>query len=387
MEPTAQLATAEAGYNAANAELTAANTQLADLKAEQAKRETARKDLPDKIAQARQRIASPIEDEVLTPAADDPAIVRSAKELAIASRRANQNAELAAYEAEVNSYIQRADLLLARLELADRTQRLTTDLVARLQKVVNNARTREAENQADKAEAERRKAAQAHTIVSAVAEMNADLANRRTGDEGLPARISEATTDLAEAEAKLKEVNEDFKGIEERIEKVGMTDAVGLLLRRKKGTLPHVSLYEDRIRRREALLSTIQREFLDVDDRLHALRDMDAAVGWRRYPVTHPGARTLKHLYAPNWRRRTPTSKPCAPTTIATSMFWSTSIAPNVNSSRECWSTRITSTSACCGFAAPATSGRVTSLLPVQRCCGWCRQIHGPTWCWRYRMA
>ena len=276
---------AQAAFDAATAEQLAASTLLSDLKAEQAKRDTARKELPDKIAQARQRTTSPIEDESLAVAEDDPPELKNAIELGTASRRANQTAELASYEAELNSYIQRSDLILLRIELADRSLRLANDLVTRLRKVLEDARSRDADRQAAKAEADRRKAAQMHPVVAAVAEANAELAKRRTGEDGLPALIAQASTDLAQAEQLLKEVTNDFEGIEERIKKVGMTDAVGLLLRRKRGTLPQVSQYEDRISEREETLSTIQLEFLDVDDRLRAVQDLDAAVAARMNEV------------------------------------------------------------------------------------------------------
>ena len=275
---TADLPDAQAALETAQADAKAANELVESLKADGANRDTARKELPERAASVRLKLASPIEDESLLPVEGDPPVIADAKNTGIEALRAAQKAEAEAVEAELDSYIKREQLLAARIELAEKRKLLADDLVTRLQDVVAGAREREAEKEAEEASRARREAADSHPAIRKVAEENEELAKRRTGNDGLPARISAATDELNETKATLEETSEDFDRMRQRVERVGMTDAVGLMLRRRRDGLPSTTLLEDNIESREEELAAVQLQLLDVEDRIASLRDVDDAV-------------------------------------------------------------------------------------------------------------
>ncbi len=237
------------------------------------------------------KISEPIESPAfLLPAEDDSETLASARDLATRAHRAAQKAEVEAYEAEVESYVQRADLMRERLDLAQRRRRLASGLLPRLLDVVAEARKREAKQEAEKARQERLKAASAHDVVRVIAEENEELAKRRVGEESIPARITSATETFHKTRQKLQEIEEEFAGVQERVEKVGMTDAVGLMLRRRRDALPNTNFYYDRLAQREEQLAATQLLLLDVEDQLRKLRDFDDAVVTRMKRIGATGA-------------------------------------------------------------------------------------------------
>lgn len=285
------LADAEAALDTAQADAEAASDKVTELEDQLALREERRKALPAKVAAIRLKISEPIESPAfLLPAEGDSETLASARELATRAHRAAQQAEAEAYEAEVESYVQRADLMRERLDLAQRRRRLASGLLPRLQDVVAEARKREAKQEAEKARQERLKAASAHDVVRVIAEENEELARRRVGEESTPARITSATETLNRTRQKLQEIEEEFAGVQERVEKVGMTDAVGLMLRHRRDALPNTNFYRDRLAQREDQLAATQLLLLDVEDRLRKLRDFDDAVATRMKRIGATGA-------------------------------------------------------------------------------------------------
>lgn len=117
-----------------------------------------------------------------------------------------------------------------------------------------------------------------HDVVAEVVARNADLVRLRTGKEGLPTRIAAVDDKLKKAEATLARITNEYEGVRKRVETVGMTDAVGLLLRRQRKALPAVDTYEDRIVQREDDLAAIQLKFLDVDDQIKEMSNIESVI-------------------------------------------------------------------------------------------------------------
>ncbi|MEZ5992778.1 MAG: mechanosensitive ion channel [Planctomycetota bacterium] len=285
----AELSAVESALENAKADATAANELLEGLKTEATNRETARKELPDRAAKVRLKLASPIEEDLLLPREGEPTTLADARVLATNALRAAQSAEAEAIDAEVDSYVKRTELLAARTDLASRRKELAQDLVTRLQELATSARKRDAEREAEKAAEERRKTADSHPVIKEVATENDALAQQRVGDDGIPSRISKASETLTEANASLEQIQQEYARMKERVERVGMTDAVGLMLRRRRDALPSTSVYEDRIQAREEELANTQLRLLDVEDRLTKLRNLDEAVATRMQDVELAG--------------------------------------------------------------------------------------------------
>lgn len=263
----ATLATLEQSEAQAVAELNAARDLVNELQAETTRRQDRRVQIPEQLAQARQRL------ETLNAALDsarsegESAEAWEARRTLLLARRAAEGAEIEALEAELASDEARRDLLPARRDRAARRVSDGEKAVRAWQELVSAKRTSEAEQTAREAERLRRQAARQHPALQAYAAENERLAASRTQPDGAPQRITQAAREVAEARSRLSDLRQQYTAARRRIEASGFNRATGLLLRRQYESLPdlrdlrrHVSAVQDALEAAEYALILRQEE-------------------------------------------------------------------------------------------------------------------------------
>ena len=73
-------------------------------------------------------------------------------------------------------------------------------------------------------------------------------------------------------------LKDQFQRTREKVDAGGLTNAVGLLLRKQRETLPNLRLYRHEIAAGQAAISESQLALLELEDRRSALGDMEQQV-------------------------------------------------------------------------------------------------------------
>lgn len=255
----------------AEAELRAARAQVEELQAESTRRQGRRSEIPNLLAQARQRL-SELSPPVEGNGADvQPWIIEARRVLHSAQRRVLQ-AEIEALEAEVANYDARRDLLPARRDMAARRVATGEKRYTAWQNIVSNQRQKEAAQAAREAERLRRQAARQHPVLQEFAAESQRLAAERASPDGIPQRINSSVRKITETRSSLLQLRRDYASVRSRIDASGMNKATGLLLRRQFESLPDTHALK-------RLARATQRELEETEFTLIELQDERAAIG------------------------------------------------------------------------------------------------------------
>ncbi|MFG0276085.1 MAG: mechanosensitive ion channel domain-containing protein [Phycisphaerales bacterium] len=275
----------------AQAELTTAQQQVRDLEAEQTRRTTRRDAIPGELAQARQQ---------LTDLAEQPEAAAEGEPVEITNlRRAERQAQRRLYEAQIRrlerelaSYDARRELLPARRDRAVRRVNELQRLVDGLQTTLNETRRQEAERSAEQAQEALRAAAGASEAIRTLAEENAEFAALRTGDTGVPTRLSEARRQRDNARAALDSLARNYVRVRDLIGDIGLTNTVGITLRAFRNDLPNVDRLDRRIGARQAVVQSAIYQLYDLEQQRRDLADLESEVtaAVAEYREQTPGA-------------------------------------------------------------------------------------------------
>lgn len=294
VDPSWSLAQVEQMAAQAESDLRAAEQALQTVEQEPKARAERRAQVPSLMAAARQAL-----DEVYTQLSaplgnvegDEAAFAQRAL---LEARAAALENELHAYEEEIRSYDARTELLSARHDQA--VQRLErAEAAARAWRALAaDFRRQLAAQAAEQARAARREAANAHPLVRQLAEANTRLAERRTGAEGLGARIEALTARLQRVQETASALRAERAGLANRIQAGALSSAVGLLLRQKLDALPDPHQYWADIRSRQREAAEVQLELIELQEQRAALTRVDQLVAARMSeldPSLEPEAR------------------------------------------------------------------------------------------------
>jgi potassium efflux system protein len=274
----ASIAELEAALVAAEQDLALARREAADVEAEAAQRSERRRELPDLLAAARQRLQAVGEPPAT---GEDPRIAEAQRKLAAAGREAILR-EIDAHEQELASYEARGTLLARRLDRAPLRVAQAEARVGVLRDALLARQQREAERAAESARGRLEAAAElapgVRDVVEELAEQNAELAAQRTGAEGLVGRIDDVARKLATAEESVARVEADRARLASKLEAAGLTGSVGLLLRKQRADAPDVGKYRRFIRMRRELISETQVRQIELREARRELADVDALV-------------------------------------------------------------------------------------------------------------
>jgi potassium efflux system protein len=206
------------------------------------------------------------------PSPDEPVEVTTAARLLLEARKKAITAETTATQIELQMYEATGELLASQRDRAARRVAIADSQVKELRSGVNERRRQEAERQALEA---RKTSAQAHPVVRAIADANADLAKRR---QTLVGKIEATTREFEQIDQQATSLDERFKKITKRYETAGGTTAIGLLLRKQRDELPNVGSHQRRIKQRSVEISETYLDLIDDEEKRNDLATLDERV-------------------------------------------------------------------------------------------------------------
>ncbi len=257
--------------------LTLAETRLADqqkklgdLQLEPKRRADRRVEIP-KLQDAARKVLADIEvARAAKPPADEIAEVTEANRLLLDAKKRAADQELSSYDQELRFYEAAGELLTARRDLAVVQAAQAEQQAKSLRMVVNDRRRAEAEQQA----AEARKAAlQAHPAIKQLARESADLTAER---QALAEKIERVGRESDACEKSLADLDAQLAKVMDRVKRVGLTQAIGLLLRKQREGLPNVDAHQRDIEQRQVEISKTSLELVELEDERATLADVDA---------------------------------------------------------------------------------------------------------------
>lgn len=197
--------------------------------------------------------------------------------LALATRKATAD-QAGALELEMATYEIRRELLAARRDLLKRKSETYVSSVSELQAALASRRVREAEAAAADARADQASLARVHPVLGSLAEENAKLTGQRTGPDGLSAKMDAATRELSSVSDQLQRLEERSKGVRQKVAAAGLTDAIGMLLRKEREELGSVERVRAELRVRHDQIAAVQLQALNLEDSLRALPALESEV-------------------------------------------------------------------------------------------------------------
>lgn len=275
----ADLAQLDQELATASAELAEARAQLTELESEPARRAARRKAIPEALAQARQRLDEVRTQLQATPGESTPQ--SEASRTLLAARQWSLTQEIKSYESELRFYDVASQLLTLRVDAAIRTVTQQEKLVKRLQDLIVDRRQTDARQAASEARQLRSQVQELSYFqewAEAKREQNEMMARQRTGPDGLIARTDEIQEAVHAMEARVDAVVSDFTSVSERIDAVGLNNAVGMLLRKYLTDLPSLSVHRSNIKNREKTISELQLDLIQLREERREVADVEAAV-------------------------------------------------------------------------------------------------------------
>ena len=262
----------------AEADLAAARKTLEERSAELDARTARRKDIPKLLTDVRKAAEKVGEQLAAAPDPAEPQAAAAARTLllratqrALEAQEAMLQKELLRNEAEAQVAPLRRDQAARHVSVAEKSVQAWRD-------VVNEGRRREAELAAKQARQARREAANAHPSVATLTEENEKLAELRTGPTGLTARIEKAVARLDAATKELARLREERKGVEDKVDKVGLTQPIALILRRKRAELSDIGDLRRGVRTRQGDMAAVEFDLILRQEARQGLAEIEPRV-------------------------------------------------------------------------------------------------------------
>lgn len=266
-----QLSDAEAAYKTVQ-------EAFDDLLREPGRRADRRREIPNLIAAAKQRLQE-AQTQLASPPPGEPAELTSARRTAAQASIQALTQELGSYDKEVAAYDARNPLLGPRQEEAKRRLALAENTYKTLQEATAARRRIEAAQAAQEAQQVLQEITKADPVIRdralELARENAKLADERNDEKGLNDNIESTTQQLAEVQAQLKQVNEDYERVMQRVKASGLSNAVGVLLREQRASLPNVRTLNEHIRGRRSEIARIELAQNDLREKWLGLSDTE----------------------------------------------------------------------------------------------------------------
>lgn len=262
--------------------LSDAQKALQTLLDEPKRRADRRIEIPKRIDAIKLLLADIDKQLDLKPAPEESPEVTAAARMLLEARKRSLNAEQETSQLELQFFEATGELLSAQRDLAARQAAAAESLAKELRTRVNDRRRIEAEEQARQAQMA---SAQAHPAVKKIAEANAELANLR---QMLASKIEKVSRDLDSVNNQLTSLNKEFTKIKNRIDTVGGTQAMGLLLRKQRDELPSLSSFAAMGRQGAAEISNTYLELIEYEENRNDLATLDTQVQEAIATVTDP---------------------------------------------------------------------------------------------------
>ncbi|RCK78199.1 MAG: Potassium efflux system KefA protein / Small-conductance mechanosensitive channel [Candidatus Ozemobacter sibiricus] len=252
----------------AQADVKTLQDKQAAEQAEAERLQARRKDLPPRLAAARQRVEALTEQLTgLGAEAEESRVWLLAAQRAQAQEEARlRQLELDHLESFIEVNRLRRDLLALRLGAAEIE-------VESCRRLVDDRRRQEAERAAAQARELARDLGVASPLLAALAEENTAWAEKRRAGA---IRLEEIGREAASLSQILTRLQDDHRALRDRLQAIGFSDAIGLLLRVKRAELPSAARFRQGAEQRAQEIAQGQLELIELEENLAALRDLDA---------------------------------------------------------------------------------------------------------------
>ncbi|MCB9898142.1 MAG: mechanosensitive ion channel [Planctomycetes bacterium] len=262
----------------AEADAAKARKRVDDLEAERRTQDEQRANLPQQLADVQSQVEA-VETEIAA-AGDGPFLepLPNAQFVERLTRRDALAAELDVRQRELLASDVLSDLLDARHEVAVRDKNRAEETLRLWRDLLNDVRAEDARRAAAEAQRAEQDLIDGDPRIKELAEKNAALVARRTGPEGLAAKIKEVTELADQVDDALSSVQHDFDGVKEKVDNVGLTPAVGILLLDVKRKLGDLRVHEERVAQREDEIADAQLQRIVVREMHDQLADLDDVV-------------------------------------------------------------------------------------------------------------
>lgn len=226
---------------------------------EEGHRRSRRAEIPSLLKEAEARIAALVEQIESTVDEDNPASLVKTNRMVWRAAKEDLEQQIQLFEREIEAYDATSKLLPIQNQVVIREVLQLEDYLNRFQKLVQDRREAAAD---DAARAAKRDAAQASRALKPLAAENQRLAE---GNQAILDLIKLADTDLRELDSQLEAFSNLVKTTQEKIKRVGLTEAMGLLLRQQRQNLPETRQYHQRKARRNDEIRELQLSLIELD--------------------------------------------------------------------------------------------------------------------------
>ena len=253
-------------------ELAKAKEDLASIEAEVARRVSAGQEIPKLIADARSRLAK-VEEKLRAPfAAETPPPLIRAQTASLLAEKQALGPTIAANEKELQAFAATTELLPLQKKLAvAQVARLDTEV-----KAWQQAERRMIEQEAMREANEARLAAiGAAPGMQALASKNQEFAELA---EALVKKTQLENASLDRIQDELGRVQKQYQTAKDRVDTIGLTDAIGQLLRTQKTDLPNIGEHISEAQARQSRVRTTQTKLFELEDQQSFARTLDQQV-------------------------------------------------------------------------------------------------------------
>lgn len=247
---------------------------------EPGRRTDRRNEIASLQAIAQQRIQEGQNKLNTPPETADPPELASARRMALEAQIEAARQEAAAYEKEVACYDARGSMISL---FQEKSKRLLAQAEAEY-KAYRDAVAEQRRKEAKKAAEDARRVLMELTkddpsiqsSATKLAEDNANLAEQHMGEEGPASKIESANAALETERARIKQIDEQYNRVLDRVKTSGLDSAVGVMLRKQKALLPSVRDLKHQIGERKAEISLFQNKQSDLREQRLSLADEES---------------------------------------------------------------------------------------------------------------
>ena len=261
----------------ADSNLSALQSELANLEGEPGRRATRRTEIPNEIASAQTRLQEITTQESSAPPSDEPPDVSKARLDSLTVRRLAREAEITALQRELQSYDARRDLLILRTDTARRNMNATQQRVSILRDVITQRRQRAAQEAAQLAretdlETEYPRVREA---LETIAAESAQYSEMLTGPSGLLEKTQIAITAEQELNQQTNAFKSQLESLQTRVSLAGSSTISGDLLRQTAATLPDSRVIRRSIRARQQEIGSVQANWFELEEQMLLMDSAD----------------------------------------------------------------------------------------------------------------
>lgn len=252
-----------------------AQTEFDQLTTEPRRRGDRRREIPGLIATSEQHAQETKTQIDQSAAQGEASEIAAARRAAADARLQALGQERAALEKELLCYDARDSLLSLRQAMIQRDLAFAEKQVKILREATASRRSDEAEIAAEEARRTLESIADIDPAIREraieIARENAELAEQRTGADGITGKIESARDDLETAKSQVRSLEESFQAILSRVKVAGLSNAVSLQLRDLKRNLPS-------LRQISRQVHGVAEEITQSEIELQGFRDRQRAI-------------------------------------------------------------------------------------------------------------